>query len=169
MAYQEQDLTVWVFHLGVALTLFIAVISAVDAILLFYVSITYLLGHFTLAANPEWRTTLEKLDSSSVSFLLLNLYNIIIWCSVLVCAIGLLSFKTWCLRSLCFLLGFDMFFTVFNLLYETLTGTIQIYDKSWFITLNVIQVSAILIFSHPNVAAWVEIMAKSKQDHSGTS
>lgn len=162
MIDQEQDSTVWIFYTGVVFTFYIAGTSTIDAFVLFYVSCSYLLGHLNPAAYPEWHTTFQKIDLSPASFLLLNLYNIIIWSIALVCSILLISFKTWCLNALRFLLGFDMFFTVFNLIYETLTGTVQISDKGWFITLNIIQVIVILIFSHPKITAWVKTASESK-------
>lgn len=120
--------------------------------------------------NPEWIAWWNQVQDQKYTFLVLNLYNIILWNVVIVFTIWLFRFYDWARKYLGLILGFDMVFTVGHLLWLVSIDKLDIASPGSFIMMNVVQVGVIVILAHPKVIQLTEIhtvlLNALKQDES---
>lgn len=141
--------------LAVAVAFFLAAVSVLSSFLNLTFYAAAVSGNVDESGDPAMRMALEEIRKSPYPFLLVNLYNMVLWNAVLVVSIWLLRYHEWARTALKALLGFDIVFTVSHLTWMALSGEGEVADPSWFVFLNVMQVSAILVLSHPLVAGWI--------------
>lgn len=101
--------------------------------------------------NPEWISWWKQIQDQTYPFLLINLYNIVLWNAVIIFTIWLFRFYEWARRYLGWILGFDMIFTVGHLFWLVFRDELHIPNSGSFIMMNVVQVGVIVILAHPKV------------------
>ena len=151
----EFNAAIWWFWGAVFLSLFIGMLNVIDSFYALSMYMAYLSESINTDLYPEWYQLFKEIETAPYTFLLLNLYTMVIWSGVTLSALWLLRWNQWAYKSLRFLLSFDIIFTVVYLVYKAWTGSLTIGDRGLFILINVLQIVAILILSHPDVNALV--------------
>lgn len=136
----------------VVFCLFLASVSVLDAFITLFAYWAFLAGRMDPAVHREWFKAFQEIQQSPYIFIGMNLYNIIIWNGVIVSSIWLLRYHAWSRKMLKALLGLDMIVTVVHLLWEVRQGDLTLSNPGWYIAMNVMQVGAILVLSHPRIA-----------------
>jgi hypothetical protein len=125
--------------------------------------LSFLSGKYDPTLHPELYKAFEEIHTSSLPFLAMNLYNIILWGLVILFSIWLLKYYSWSLTVLRRLLGLDMFFTLGLLVYKVQQGTLTVASPGTLIFINALQVTAIIVFAHPLVIELVRLRAEEKK------
>jgi len=135
----------------VVFCLFLASLSVLDAFITLFSYWAFLAGRMDPTLHADWFKAFQKIQQSPFIFISMNLYNIIVWNGVIVSSIWLLRYHAWSRKMLKALLGLDMVVTVIHLLWEYRRSELVLSNPGWFIVMNVMQVGAILILSHPRI------------------
>ncbi|MBI1390375.1 MAG: hypothetical protein GC154_18205 [bacterium] len=158
--FEEGERQFYLFCVQAAalISLFIAAMSVLDALIGLMSFWAFVADRLDPAKNPEWHEALARRNESPAFFILLNVYNVILWNLVIVCAIWLMRGYGWTLRWLRRLLEIDMMVTMINLLgpwalYLTFGSQkpLPIFEPGWYITFNALQIGAIIILSYPAI------------------
>lgn len=147
---------VLVLRVTVIICLLIASMSVLESFISTVAYWAYLTGRMDSAAHPEWYELFQEIHQAPGRFIALNVYSLLLWNGVIFAAIRLLRYHAGSRRWLAGLLGLDMIVTVALLLWEAWMKTLKIAEPGWFIMLNALQVSAIVILSHPRVIEFTE-------------
>ncbi len=118
--------------------------------------------------NEQWSKIFSKIEQEPYLFLSLNLYNIILWNGVIVCSIGVLRYYETARKILSGLLGFDMIVTITHLMWDAYNHSNKIGHPGWYITINAMQVAAIIALSHPKIVELTERKSLKGQNSCST-
>ncbi len=148
--FQDEHLTgLMLLRLAVLFSFFIGAVSVLLSFAELFTWFYFVYGG--LPEDPEWAAVWQKWETSKLQILLLNLYNILVWNTVVIFTIWLFRLHEWARRILSYLLGFDMVFTVAHLLWLYFRNELQVESPGFMILLNTIQVAVIVLLSHPEV------------------
>ena len=153
------------------LCLYIAAVSVIDGLFGLYSYLAFSLGMADPTQSPAWQETFNEFQNYPVRTLGFTLYNIIVWNTVIICAIWMLRRRMWALHNLRRLLSLDMIVTVlilcwplaFALFTQTEIQARHMTSPGLFIFVNALQVGAIIVLAHPRVQKAVEHSAATRQ------
>jgi len=154
---------VLLLRVTVIVCLLIASMSVLDSFIAMFAYWAFLTGKMNPAAHPGWYEAFQEIHQTSGRFIALNVYSLLLWNGVILGSIWLLRYHAWSRQMLVGLLGLDMIVTVALLLWEAWAKTLKIAGPGWFITLNVLQVGAIVVLSHPRVIELTEQLSPHKK------
>jgi hypothetical protein len=126
-------------------------LGAFGALLHFVLQFWYWSIAFFGTHDPAWVMWWQEVEQNKQEFLLWNIYNILLWNAVIVFTIWLFRFYDWARRFLGLILGFDMVFTVANMVWMLYTGELNVVYPGITILSNTLQVGVIVLLSHPEV------------------
>ena len=157
-----------VLRLAAVVCFFIAAINVLESFFLLSSYWAYVAGKLEPAANQEWQKVFRDVAAEPSVFLGLNFYNILLWNGVIFSSIGVLRFQEWARKCLRGLLGFDMMVTVTHLVWSVYFHAQTMRQSGWFITLNALQVGAIIVLSHPKIIELTQNDSNRRSDSDST-
>jgi len=155
-------LLLWL-RITVVICLYLASISVLDAFVTLFSYWGFLAGRMDPNLHQDWYGAFQKIQESPSLFIIMNLYNIVIWNGVIVCSIWLLRYHVWSCRLLGALLGLDMVVTVVHLLFNAWGGSLALSSPAWFIIMNALQVGAIIVLAHPRIVGLLEQFSEQRK------
>ncbi|MBN2328636.1 MAG: hypothetical protein JXR73_15955 [Candidatus Omnitrophica bacterium] len=140
----------------VIVSLFLASMTVLDAFITLFTYLAFLAGRIDPNQYQEWHKAFEEIQKAPYLFIIMNLYNIVLWNGVIVCCIWFLRYHAWLRKQLKNLLGLDMIVTVVHLLWEVSQGDARISSPGLFVVMNAMQVGVIIALSHPRIVELLE-------------
>ncbi len=159
MTNEEKATALFWLRIVIVFCLFLAALSVLDAFITLFTYWAFLTGRIDANLYPEWVKAFQEIQQAPFLFIVMNLYNIVIWNGVIVSSIWLLRYYSWSRKMLKSLLGLDMIVTVIHLLWSAWHSQLSIQSPGWLIFMNTMQVGAIVVLSHPRIVNLVETMS----------
>ena len=163
IVHEENSTSLLWLRIAVVASFFVAAVSVLISFLDLVFYLAYMTGNLSASRHPDVTDAIQQIQKTPYPFLVLNLYNIVLWNGVIVCTIWLLRIREWARIGLKVLLGFDLIFTVIHLLWNAYLYPGTISNPGWFILLNALQVIIILIISHPVIVAWIREQDRNRR------
>lgn len=147
----------------IVVCLYIGAVTVLQQLIGLYQYWAYLAGKINQEMYPELFESYRQIQANPLSYLLLSVYNILIFNGVIICSIWLLRHSESARKVLVGLLGFDIIFTAVYFLWKALQGIHDIQYPWIIIFFNTLQVGVIIFLSHPKTAELTTQLSKQKK------